>query len=468
MNVLEDAPVPSDYPADDLTGFIDAFDGKSVLSGWIINRRDPDAAVHLFPAGPEALISHVERGIYRHDLTEHSDGRFGFRLNLTREVTPLQILAGAGTMLARSPGTLDFRLPLERSMRARLLLETLDDVWIQLSRCQTSVMEQQADRLSQRSLPAAAAALSCLTSLRNLDRWPDGPPSLASVFLPVGLRSGCSTAELGMDGHLFLIGGNNKVAESYDLGKSKTEDLTGRWLELLRRRRRQLEGKGIKYIQLIIPEKQTVLSRLPGLVPSPTPLLQQLEAAIDEDPVLKDSYLSALACFKRANTSAVFRRVDSHLSPFGSRALCAAIASLLGHESTTIRIQPAARVATGDLARRFFGLNLFEVVSDVEEEEYLSGRVSIISHKPSDRHNGRHYRWHNPQAPAERRVLSFGNSFMDDARVQDSVSYWLAGYFRDYEFRFSPAIETNALDDFRPEVVIAQTIERYLQVVPHA
>lgn len=468
MNVLKGAPVPSDCPLDDLTGFVDAFDGASVLSGWVINRRDPGAAVHLFPAGSESLVGHVEQRIYRHDLTKHGDGRFGFKVHLTQDVTPLQVLAGAGAIHARSSETLDLRLPLERSLRTRLLLETLDEVCIQLSRCQKSVLERQVECRYHSSQPAATAALSCLTPLKSLDQRREGPPSIASVYLPVGLRSGCATTELGMDGHLFLIGGTNKVAKGYDLGKSETDDLTGQWLELLRRRRRRLEESGITYIQLIIPEKQTVLGRFPGHVPTPSPLLQQLEAAIDMDPVLRNSYLSALACFKGTNTSMVFRRVDSHLSPFGSRALYAAIASLLGHESTEIRFRSSDRVATGDLARRFFGLDLFEVVSEVEEEEYVSSRVIVASHKPTDRHIGRSYRWQNPRASAARRVLAFGNSFMDDARVQESVSYWLAGYFRDYEFRFSPAIETTAIDDFRPEIVIAQTIERYLQVVPHA
>ena len=51
---------------------------------------------------------------------------------------------------------------------------------------------------------------------------------------------------------------------------------------------------------------------------------------------------------------------------------------------------------------------------------------------------------------------------MDGDDNQSSLSYWLAGWFEEFHFVFSPDLDQDYVDRINPDVVICQTIERFL------
>jgi alginate O-acetyltransferase complex protein AlgJ len=63
----------------------------------------------------------------------------------------------------------------------------------------------------------------------------------------------------GRDGWLFLIGGSNKVTTLYDRQSRLSSDAKlHHWVKLIEARARRLQGMGIQYIHLNVPEKLTI------------------------------------------------------------------------------------------------------------------------------------------------------------------------------------------------------------------
>jgi hypothetical protein len=79
---------------------------------------------------------------------------------------------------------------------------------------------------------------------------------------------------------------------------------------------------------------------------------------------------------------------------------------------------------------------------------------------------GKSYVFRNELAPIRKKVILFGNSFFDNHVFQGSVSYWMAAWFEEYHFVFKPEMDIGYIEAEEPDVVICQTIERFLELVP--
>jgi hypothetical protein len=196
-----------------------------------------------------------------------------------------------------------------------------------------------------------------------------------------------------------------------------------------------------------------------------TPFLEQIEAKIEEGGTLRENYLSALHRLRASNKIDVWRKIDSHLTPYGTRVLYADIANALGHPEILEMVPDHGFVQTGDLARRFFGLPAYETVLHYKEEDYVSTRKKTFESLPTPKHIGSRTEWINPEGPIKKRVISFGNSFMA-GEAQNSLSYWLSAACSEYNFTFSSEMDLDYIEKVKPDCVIFQTIERFLEVVP--
>jgi hypothetical protein len=305
------------------------------------------------------------------------------------------------------------------------------------------------------------------------------------ILAPLWHCSPDGSALLGRDGFIFVYGGSNDVVSLYATGDDEAQAVATSWSELFAQRAAALAGRGIAYVQMIIPEKSTVLPDLAPRELTPiTPFLKFLEdAMVAAAPARYYLSIAASPDFKNRGRE-IFRKVDSHLSPDG--AFCI-IKSLLGHmvraykdlpapvetvlEQLGLTVQPGrVRLAGGDLAQRFFGVPLFEHYQPMEAPALTAlthAIVTQISAIPEGDHIGTRMVYANPHAPLPLKLVAFANSFFEKGKSDYQISWWCRHLFREFHFLWQPEVDYAYIDSVKPDLVICQTIERFLNKVPN-
>lgn len=296
--------------------------------------------------------------------------------------------------------------------------------------------------------------------------------NLAPVMIPVGLESEDKSARVGRNGHLFLTGGTNGVESLYednspDLTRKKTEE----WLKLFKTRQDEAISRGIEFLQCVIPEKLTVLNeKAPFPVLGPTPLLQRLEAALGSS----DFYISALRAFANWDRpDDAFLKADSHLSPTGAQIMFANIAEKIN--PSLINLIDAfkmdcCRFEMGDLSTRFYRLPIYNEYIEPSPSQTVQHTKSLIqteNYTSLTKHIGSRSSWRNDGAIDSRKIIVFGNSFFGHGTMSRELSWWGRMFFREFHFVWNPDIDWNIVDRVEPDIIIGQTIERFLPVVPN-
>jgi hypothetical protein len=329
-----------------------------------------------------------------------------------------------------------------------------------------------AAALSHKMADLEGTALHDLTSRLAGEVKRRGGPVLAGglqeVLVETGLTAHDGTVVLGRDGYLFLRGGNNSVAQLYQMPLSD-RTLAG-WEALIRRRHEQCTQLGAKFVQLIIPEKQSVLtSYYPEPLVAPTPTLQTLTTRLADLPAFLDAYNVLMDVHQREGLSP-FRRVDSHLSFHGARYLAQEICRLLSGSSLPIsKTTLAERVVGGDLGNKFAFGNLLErlLVAALDDWDFAQAPVTLLqSHDPASGHTGTVREWSNERPLIDKAIVVFGNSMFERGDGPLGLSWWLARIFRSTVFVWRGAMDLELIKQRRPEYVVAQTVERFLTVVP--
>lgn len=318
---------------------------------------------------------------------------------------------------------------------------------------------------------------------------------LSSILVPVGLKSQDGSVVVGRDGYLFLFSGSNEVAALYAKSPESPEVVatSERWHALVKARRERLAARGMAFLQVIVPEKSTVLPHLaiPELGPM-TPVLQKIDGFAGGGASQSDPFSTAYHPITPAlrelarQTRPAFMRTDSHLSPYGAIAVCACclqqMKELLPAESRVIdeiglkldRIHPngQVRLLSGDIAKRVLGTPIYEVAEQLDLHEFddfgKSIKEKILKTPENGEHNGTHIVWNNPDAPIKIKIVAFANSFFERGASERGISWWFKHIFSEFHFIWSPEIDYNILDLYHPDLVVCQTIERFLMNVPKA
>jgi hypothetical protein len=293
--------------------------------------------------------------------------------------------------------------------------------------------------------------------------------AVSSVYLPVGLKSPDESAVLGHDGHLFLVGGSNKLLDLYVEDNPSAAEGASQWIELFDNRFESLSRLGVKYVQTVIPEKLSVLSHLaPVDVTVPTPRM----ALIEETLASRGYYRESLSVLSSWPGQAAYRKNDLHLSAVGARECFLSMTTNLDSrfEDRARFVQLSeSKFSGGDLADRFFGVPILarEARASRDAVESLEEALELVeTFDPPSGHQGKRRVWANASAPSSLRVLVFGNSFFGDGLYPDRLAWWFARFFKDFRFEWSPAFDYDVIDSYKPDVVIGQTIERFLPKVP--
>lgn len=287
--------------------------------------------------------------------------------------------------------------------------------------------------------------------------------------IPVGTLSEDKVAIVGHQNYLFLSGGSNNVDAMYSTEASS--QVVEQWHKVIDSRRQALDLLGVNYLQLLIPEKQTLL---PQYYTRDIKVPSDLYNKVSSHPVVVDT-LNELKGY--ADKS--FYKVDSHINTQGAWCVFNACLKALNLEPLeNVKLHKANPIA-GDLANKLYPevSALLDNVSQIPSNlfEYKCHISNLPESKPTvvqqsvpegGGHIGRTITWTNPQAQFKKKVLVFGNSFFDFGSQQEHMSWWFAHYFSEFQFVWTPDVDLELVKKVQPDIVIAQTIERFLPICP--
>lgn len=293
-------------------------------------------------------------------------------------------------------------------------------------------------------------------------------PAVQRLPIETGFKSYDEDVILGQDGFFFLFGGSNVVNELYS--RRVDDGFLSQWVKLIEQREKLAEDQGVGFLQMIVPEKQSVLSDLYPIDQSGcTPLLASISKAmasrscyLDAFEVLKDIYVKSGAV--------PYRRVDSHLSLHGAMGLALAMAHKIdsGMSSLTKPVL-VSRTIGGDLGSKF-GYGQFvedALYPDIDCWQFAKEKPRLVrSETPQSGFTGTLREWASETFLSEKTVLVFGNSIFERGDDPFGLSWWLARIFRRVRFVWSAKVDWAQLRDFGPDVVVAQTVERFTGGLP--
>ena len=287
--------------------------------------------------------------------------------------------------------------------------------------------------------------------------------SVSEFLLPAGIKSHYETAITGKDGHLFLYGGTNSVDKLFDHDAVLNEGLAEKWQMIIPKRYQQLEQYDCQFLQMVIPEKQSVI---PGSyyreINGTSPLLRYLEAQ------RLPGWFSVLEALSGDHSTGYFFKTDSHLNSQGCWRVFDVI---LKHLNLTPLSQPEFtrhRSLCGDLGKKFAPYKFTENDFSPARFPVKSSKPELITSSipPDKRHIGRMYHWRNKNPVSDMRVLVFGNSFFEKGINAHQLTWWFAHYFAEVMFIWSPDMNIGMVKKYKPDLVICQSIERFTRLAP--
>lgn len=295
------------------------------------------------------------------------------------------------------------------------------------------------------------------------------PEHYSSVQLPVGYSAG--PAVMGYDGVMFLTGGSNNLIEQYRTTRAEAEELAEQWVELFHRRAERCAELGIQYVQTILPEKLTVLRELaPVQVSDATPIFRATARRLRNEPW----WINVRPALERTKPKrTAFFATDTHLSSLGTQKVAANLfaavePSLRGVINSVPMSTTLAR--RGDLGKYFGTLPFYERVPLAVDWDFLphGEGVKRTAHGVADggKHRGLWFDFTNSTAPSSKRVLVFGSSSFGPGDHSEHLSWWGKNVFSEFRMRWQQEFDWGQVEKFRPNVVVGQTVERFIGGVP--
>ncbi|MFT8720732.1 hypothetical protein [Acetobacter sp.] len=293
---------------------------------------------------------------------------------------------------------------------------------------------------------------------------------MSYLTVPQGIVSGDGQCVIGADGHVFLVGGSNNVEALYETGgdTKKIQHNQDEWYALLANRQLRLKKLACRYVQIIIPEKTTALAHLfPRRLTTPSVILRAVEQAIAVNTTLSTSYMSIVDLFKDSRVSEFYKRTDTHLQPLGVFTIFKNVCKKYLNYDLEIPAFDRLLVMGSDMGYRFFGSSVAELVWECEVPNVCMSRqlVEQVEAAPG-KHIGQRSVWRNPQAPLQQKIIAFGNSFFGSCFDQGCLGWWFSNFFAEFHLIWSPSVDYDYVALHKPDMVICQTAERFMTIVP--
>jgi hypothetical protein len=435
-----------------LYGAVD-FASSPAIGGWVSVDKansEPPVVEAIFC---DAVVGAGAADLLRKDL---KDGCYAFRLLLSRTYSLSDLSSGRLNVVVRQGDSV-------QQLRIWNVIETA-------GRLEETIVGHLPNAIRLLAAPRRRAIAEAFAKF-----YGGSSTGVADTgLLGLGAVSEDETAVIGRNGHLFLYQGSNRVLDLYE-ATCAPQDLVRAWASVYKSRAARLRSQGVPYIQILIPEKSSVLPHLvPYSVSGPSMLWQDVVHSIQMTSVGGDHLVDAHSIMLRTEYPEVtYCLQDSHLSSFGSQVIVeeiiqkyfGAASYRLGHIEWEDRV--------GDLGRRFRGANQqvsAEKVRVLDDMSAANGDILapklIESIDPADGNQGCRRVWTCDDAPIKSRAVCFGNSFFERGRTSTHLSWWFSRLFREFHFVWSADFDWAYVDRTKPDIVIGQTIERFLRRNP--
>ena len=420
-------------------------DGRVILAGWAMagapDRHDPVDTILLQGVDRAQL-----RFFSRPDFGD-GDNRFGFGLGLESRADLFRLFRGESAAFAVHKGA-RYRLPFWPELDAQMA-----GLIGEAERAETSSDEVLLAQLLDRLRPA----------------FPVPARETASHEIEVGFTSYDRAVIVGRDGHLFLLGGSNAVESLYAM--EQPGPLIEAWLQVMQARAERFAAAGISFVQMLLPEKQSVLREaFPHDIAAPNPPVRGILAAVSAEPWFLDGVGLLRRSIERDGIDP-FRKIDTHLSFLGARALAVALIERAGGDPAAIAPAPLAESwRAGDLGNKIGLGTLMERVPWPVLADWPFAQVRVETVRAIDPADGGHggviREWRCATPLIDKTLLIFGNSFFGRDEDPCALSWWMARSFRRVVFHWSAHVDWATVEAEKPDLVICQTIERFLRGVP--
>jgi hypothetical protein len=287
------------------------------------------------------------------------------------------------------------------------------------------------------------------------------------MMLEVGAASIDRNVIIGRQGCLFLYRGTNALHDQYV--NPANPKLLRSWIDRIAARAHLCADRGIAFLQMIIPEKQSILHDLyPMPITSPTPMLRGIGDAFKTQSYYLDCY-ALLRNLYEHDGLIPFRKIDSHLSLFGAAAFAREISERHGLRLDLAPASLRETVLTGDLGSKMLDGEVAETCLMPVFDDWPLGQKRpelVESRDPPEGHFGVYRQWTCGDALIDKHVVIFGNSVFERGGAPLGLSWWLARIFRKTTFVWSPTVDWDRVDRMKPDLMICQTVERFLTVAP--
>lgn len=428
--------------------------GGPSVSGWALGAVRARAHLDGVQIGEAELAGSPDPSVTT------VEGAQTFEMPCTRSFTPLDVMSGRMVVVAEAANGETFTLRLTESRRLDVAARAIDEVL-------AKVPEPARRPVRQEALSWPLSAADQLAA--SMDRGYVSPQ-----IVPANLRSADGSVVTGMGGHLFYIGKDASLLPRYrpdgfDLGAEGMSGFLTEWQSVLDERRSVAERYGAKYVHLVVPEKYTALRRYsPIRVPGPTVPFSAYRERFSSD--WHPDLLALWETWQRPEEP--YLTTDSHLSAAGAQAVTAAVADCAApHITPRIEAIPltVANYVQGDLSVRmqlpFYSramrpdpVAMFRMSEGLEEVsktgEHTRGRPGRVLH------------WKNSTAATKMRLLIFGDSMCGDGDQPEDLAWWLKHAFGEVRLEWRADMGQEAVEAFKPDVIVTQTMERDITAVP--
>lgn len=265
-----------------------------------------------------------------------------------------------------------------------------------------------------------------------------------------------SVAIVGKRNYLFLYEGFNRYYQMYYDRQSVVCNAINSWSTHLNSWIETINMKSGEFHFICVPNKASLHYRL-----------YPLRLGSRQTPYLSVLQKNArVHVFKPKNFEGVFRRNDTHLSPYGNFKFAEFILHSLGYSYDFGDLESTGfQEIVGDLGSKF-SPPISEQVEFLKNSNSSDIPHILLDNSDEylpDRHIGIAIQFENQNAPFEKSLRIFGNSFLGNS--SDYSTLWLLSLvFQKVSFHWSPTVLHNTIEE--GEIVIFQTCERFLGYSP--
>jgi len=301
---------------------------------------------------------------------------------------------------------------------------------------------------------AAQSFKNLSVEIEELQSYRDDPENKDFLSLKFGDLSSDGSAIVGKEGHLFIKDGANKWADQIKGLHPNLISSSDIYENLLKERLYKLSMKGIKYFHVIYPEKDVIYPELSpnldGIVISEDRIASKLEQSKSNFLIYPRNDLLELKKY-----GYLFLKRNSHLNFFGGYFSALAVVKKMGFELPSLsQVKYKLYKWPDDLSLKFA-----PALVTTRPVLIHPGVESLLSEGISGGHVGKKLLHKNDNAITGERVLLFGDSYSwnPDAGLAKFLSF----IFKEVLFVWNTKIDYFLVDEFKPDIVITESAERF-------